>query len=72
MASGIAFVESVRIAARESSKDRARELFPAFGNQPTDKNAQQMLAYSANLTDTQKVIAEYWKDGPRSELPPGG
>jgi hypothetical protein len=33
--------------------------------------AQQLLAYSANLTDTQKVIAEYWKDGPRSELPPG-
>jgi hypothetical protein len=33
--------------------------------------AQQMLAYSANLTDTQKVIAEYWKDGPHSELPPG-
>ncbi|MGH2391251.1 MAG: vanadium-dependent haloperoxidase [Chloroflexota bacterium] len=33
--------------------------------------AQQMLAYSADLTDTQKVIAEYWKDGPRSELPPG-
>jgi hypothetical protein len=33
--------------------------------------AQQMLAYSAGLTDTQKVIAEYWKDGPNSETPPG-
>jgi formylmethanofuran dehydrogenase subunit E len=32
---------AVRIAARESSKDRARELFPGIEN----KNAQQMLAY---------------------------
>jgi hypothetical protein len=30
-----------------------------------------MLAYSANLTDAQKIIAEYWADGPASELPPG-
>jgi hypothetical protein len=33
--------------------------------------ADQILAYSANLTDEQKVIAEYWADGPLSELPPG-
>src|SRR5204862_6789732 len=26
---------------------------------------------SAALTDEQKMIAEYWADGPRSELPPG-
>lgn len=31
----------------------------------------QVLAYSASLTDKQKVIAEYWADGPSSELPPG-
>ncbi|WP_413935888.1 vanadium-dependent haloperoxidase [Nitrospira sp. BLG_1] len=35
------------------------------------KQAQQVLDYSANLTDRQKVIAEYWADGPSSELPPG-
>lgn len=35
------------------------------------KQALQMLQYSANLTDRQKVIAEYWADGPSSELPPG-
>ncbi|MFH7027526.1 MAG: DUF6851 domain-containing protein [Heteroscytonema crispum UTEX LB 1556] len=35
------------------------------------KQAQQVLDYSANLTDKQKVIAEYWADGPSSELPPG-
>lgn len=33
--------------------------------------ALQILSYSAGLTDTQKVIAEYWKDGPNSETPPG-
>jgi hypothetical protein len=35
------------------------------------KQAQQVLDYSANLTDREKVIAEYWADGPSSELPPG-
>ena len=31
----------------------------------------QILGYSATLDDRQKVIAEYWADGPSSELPPG-
>ena len=35
------------------------------------KLADELLTYSAGLTDTQKVIAEYWADGPSSELPPG-
>lgn len=35
------------------------------------KQAKQILDYSANLTDREKVIAEYWADGPSSELPPG-
>jgi hypothetical protein len=35
------------------------------------EGARRILKYSADLTDEQKVIAEYWKDGPRSELPPG-
>jgi hypothetical protein len=30
-----------------------------------------LVDLSANLTDTQKMIAEYWADGPHSELPPG-
>src|SRR5438309_749081 len=56
---------AVRIAARESSKDRARELFPAFGNQPTDKNAQQMLAYRDMPDD--ELFAWEWVSIP---LPP--
>ena len=31
----------------------------------------RILQYSAQLTDKTKVIAEYWADGPLSELPPG-
>jgi hypothetical protein len=31
----------------------------------------EILHISAALTDEQKVIAEYWADGPRSETPPG-
>jgi hypothetical protein len=30
-----------------------------------------MVRLSAGLTDEQKVIAEYWSDGPGSESPPG-
>jgi hypothetical protein len=33
--------------------------------------AQALLELSATLTDEQKMIAEYWADGPHSELPPG-
>jgi len=32
---------------------------------------EQILHYSARLTDTQKAIIGYWADGPNSELPPG-
>jgi len=32
---------------------------------------EEVLAISAGLTDKQKVIAELWADGPRSETPPG-
>jgi hypothetical protein len=35
------------------------------------REVRQILDYSEELTDRQKMIAEYWADGPRSELPPG-
>lgn len=48
----------------------------ALGNTLTNNEAyvmqvNELLNISANLTDEQKVIAEYWADGPRSETPPG-
>jgi len=33
--------------------------------------AQELIQLSANLTDEQKSIVEYWADGPATELPPG-
>jgi Domain of unknown function (DUF6851)/VCPO second helical-bundle domain len=35
------------------------------------KEVDQQLKYSAELTDTRKVIAEYWEDPPGSVTPPG-
>jgi len=35
------------------------------------EQAQEIIDYSANLTDEQKSMVEYWADGPNSELPPG-
>lgn len=35
------------------------------------QQAQQALNLSANLTDEQKAIAEYWENGPGTSFPPG-
>ncbi|RCJ19301.1 hypothetical protein A6770_32100 [Nostoc minutum NIES-26] len=42
-----------------------------FGTQKYIDQALEIIEYSAELTDEQKVIAEYWADGPHTELPPG-
>jgi hypothetical protein len=55
-------------AGAQLRPDLSLPLYPSAGYL---KQAAQILDYSANLTDEQKIIAEYWADGPRSELPPG-
>jgi hypothetical protein len=42
-----------------------------YGSDSFTSQAHALLDTSAGLTDEQKMIAEYWADGPRSELPPG-
>src|ERR1700722_4347217 len=42
-----------------------------FGSQEYRQQAEELVAMSAALTDRQKMIAEYWSDGPNSEQPPG-
>jgi hypothetical protein len=42
-----------------------------FGTNAYRDQCQQLIDISAALTDREKMIAEYWADGPRSELPPG-
>ena len=44
---------------------------PAFGSPAYRAEVQEIVDLTANLTDRQKVIAEYWADGPGSVLPPG-
>jgi hypothetical protein len=42
-----------------------------FGTTAYLDQAEELIQFSATLTDQQKMIAEYWKDGPHSETPPG-
>lgn len=42
-----------------------------YGSHAFTSQAQDLLEISAGLTDEQKMIAEYWADGPHSEQPPG-
>ena len=42
-----------------------------YGTDVYVSQAQDVIDLSAGLTDEQKMIAEYWADGPHSELPPG-
>ncbi len=46
---------------------------PSFFSTPDAYKAEvnELLTISAGLTDQQKVMAEYWADGPASETPPG-
>jgi len=42
-----------------------------YGTDLYVSQAQALVELSAGLTDEHKMIAEYWADGPHSELPPG-
>jgi hypothetical protein len=42
-----------------------------YGSTTYFQQAADVVALSAGLTDKQKMIAEYWANGPHSELPPG-
>jgi hypothetical protein len=48
--------------------DSIPNLYPSAGY---TQQAQEVVDLSANLTDEEKTIVEYWADGPASELPPG-
>jgi hypothetical protein len=42
-----------------------------YGSKEYQEQADELVAISAGLTDKQKMISEYWSDGPNSEQPPG-
>jgi hypothetical protein len=57
-----------RIAA--FALDAEYQFDPPGSTDPVEDTARA-LTDTSNLSDTQKVKAEYWADGPRSEFPPG-
>ncbi|MGI9015220.1 MAG: DUF6851 domain-containing protein [Phycisphaerales bacterium] len=57
-------------------KGSSQPYVDSLGNRMTNDQAwntqfDAVLNFSENLTDTRKVIAEFWADGPRSWTPPG-
>lgn len=59
-----------------TSNDQFNSFVDMFGPAKNDsatfrKQAEDLITLSANLTDRQKMIAEYWANGPHTELPPG-
>jgi hypothetical protein len=56
---------------RSSGDLRSRTGAARYGTSAYQAQAEVLIQLSAALTDEHKAIAEYWSDGPRSELPPG-
>lgn len=44
---------------------------PEFGSEEYLRLHQEVVDFNANLTDEQKIIAEFWEDGPGTSFPPG-
>ena len=61
----------VPFAMTTGSQFRPSIALPQFGSPEYLQQAQEIIDYSANLTDDQKLQTEYFADGPKSELPPG-
>jgi hypothetical protein len=64
----------VPFALRSDNEFRAEigRFGPAqYGSPGYFEQAEELIHFSADLSDRRKMIAEYWKDGPHSETPPG-
>jgi hypothetical protein len=58
-------------ALTSSAEERSPTGAARYGSSEFTVQAEALVELSASLTDEQKMIAIYWADGPRSELPPG-
>ena len=58
-------------ALLSGSQFRTGVALPQFGSPEYLAQAQQIIDISANLTDMQKLLTEYWGDGPGTVQPPG-
>jgi hypothetical protein len=71
---GAQWYKVIPFALRSPSelRDMIDRFGPArFGSRMFTEQAQELVTLSAHLDDRQKMIAEYFADGPHSELPPG-
>lgn len=58
-------------ALTSGSQFRPSYQVPAADSAKYAEDVAEAISYSALLTDHQKIVAEYWADGPNSETPPG-
>jgi vanadium-dependent haloperoxidase-like protein len=61
----------IPFALSPSSRLRSYDGPARYGSAEYLAQAQALVDLSAALSDREKMIAEYWADGPHSELPPG-
>lgn len=72
MAAQWCYVTPFALSKGDEFRSLGQTLGPAtYGSEEYRHQAEELLEISANLTDRQKMIAEYWSDGPDSEQPPG-
>ena len=56
---------------KEIAKMSLEKPLAPFGSSRCREEVQELINISSNLSDEEKMISEYWNDGPNSELPPG-
>jgi hypothetical protein len=65
-------VRPFALRSGQEFRDEIARFGPAtYGSSAFLKEIDEIVEMSANLTDRQKMMAEYFADGPQSELPPG-
>jgi hypothetical protein len=66
------FVVPFAMTKGDEFRDMLERTGPAkYGSAEYQRQAEELVNISASLTDRQKMISEYWADGPNSEQPPG-
>jgi hypothetical protein len=65
------FVTPFALANGEEFRETLGPGLAKYGSAEYQQQAEEMIALSSGLTDLQKMISEYWADGPDTEQPPG-
>jgi hypothetical protein len=65
------FVTPFALAKGEEFREALGPGPAKYGSAEYQQQAEELIALSTGLTDRQKMISEYWADGPDTEQPPG-